>query len=225
MLEESNRKPKDRWDKFGIITTALIPVVIFVVGFAYNRSQQEISRTNVKAQTQREEERKKSEMARDDKNRQADRLTTMIKSLASDSPTERALAYRVAEHLWVNKQLPPEIGSTIIDAIKSPNKDEAKAARSFARTRSGSKDENISIYPVRDGDDVMVPHLLISAIPGFDEKKPVYAANDINGWLVSGKEQGKCRSPATDNHEKGRQPLEGFRDGRKALPSLSVNQY
>jgi len=40
------------------------------------------------------------------------------------------------------------------------------------------------LYPVADGYDVLVPHIVIEAIPGYDANKPVYAATDINGWFV-----------------------------------------
>jgi len=46
--------------------------------------------------------------------------------------------------------------------------------------------------PKRDGTDVLVPDLLVRAIPRYDKDKPVYAATDLNGWLVSG------RSKASD---------------------------
>lgn len=39
-------------------------------------------------------------------------------------------------------------------------------------------------YPVTDGDDVIVPDLLIKEIPSYDPKKPVFAATDVNGWFV-----------------------------------------
>ena len=43
------------------------------------------------------------------------------------------------------------------------------------------------LYPRADGnDDVVVPDQLIQAIPGYDSKKPVYAATDVNGWFVRG---------------------------------------
>lgn len=39
-------------------------------------------------------------------------------------------------------------------------------------------------YPVTDGNDVIVPNLLIKEIPNYDTTKPVYAATDVNGWFV-----------------------------------------
>lgn len=36
------------------------------------------------------------------------------------------------------------------------------------------------------GGDVTVPHALVKTIPGYDPAKPVYAANDENGWFVLG---------------------------------------
>lgn len=44
----------------------------------------------------------------------------------------------------------------------------------------------VELYPSVDGKDVLVPDLLIQAIPGFDPDKSVYAATDINGWFVRG---------------------------------------
>ena len=42
------------------------------------------------------------------------------------------------------------------------------------------------IEPFVDGSDVLLPHFLIEAIEEFDPNKPVYAASEKNGWLVSG---------------------------------------
>ena len=189
MREEDIGKMKDRWDKFEIIMKAFIPVVIALVGFQYNRAQQGINTANIAAQSHRDEE-----------NRNADRLTTMIKHLASDNPKERIIAINVANILSLHHQLPTEINSTIIAASKSTDQAEAKAATIFAQVqkRGSTTDapkidtDQISengdlIYPVRDKKDVIVPSLLINAIPGFDHNKPVYAASNINGWLVSGK--------------------------------------
>lgn len=41
-------------------------------------------------------------------------------------------------------------------------------------------------YPRKEGNDVLVPDVLIKQIPGFDPAKPVYSAHDINGWFVRG---------------------------------------
>ncbi len=41
------------------------------------------------------------------------------------------------------------------------------------------------LVPKVDGDDVLVPDMVVEAIPGYDSEKPVYAAHDINGWLLS----------------------------------------
>lgn len=181
------------WHKFGIIMTALIPLVIAVVGIWHSQSQEKINRIIIQEQNNR-----------DEANRMADRLTALIKHLASDNPKERTIAINVAGALLSQQKLPVEITSTIIALSKSADKDEAKAAQSFAQAlkRDGkadvvpviikgqgtkNNDQGILIWPAKDGEDVIVPHLLINAIPGFDEKKPVYAANDINGWLVLGK--------------------------------------
>lgn len=43
-----------------------------------------------------------------------------------------------------------------------------------------------SLSPTADGNDVLVPDLLIREIPNYDSTKPVYAATDINGWFVRG---------------------------------------
>lgn len=40
-----------------------------------------------------------------------------------------------------------------------------------------------------DGDDVLVPVMVIKAIPGFDPAKAVYTASDTNGWFVRGPER------------------------------------
>ena len=208
MKKEDIGKPKDRkdrWDKFEIIIRVLIPVVIALVGFQYNRAQQEINTVNITAQAHRDEE-----------NRKADRLTAMIKHLASDNPRERTIAINVANVLSLNHKLPAEIKSTIIAASKSSDQAEAKAAQIFAKVQSQPKaqkregttdaleknigqtssvgDQIMLIYPVRDGKDIIVPSLLINAIHGFDHKKPVYAANDINGWLVSGKRKANAET-------------------------------
>lgn len=37
------------------------------------------------------------------------------------------------------------------------------------------------------GSDVLVSQEIVNLIPGFDAKSPVYAASDVNGWLVRGK--------------------------------------
>jgi len=46
------------------------------------------------------------------------------------------------------------------------------------------------VYPTVQGNDVLIPDILIKAIPGFDPSKPVYAATDINGWLSRDGEKG-----------------------------------
>jgi hypothetical protein len=64
-----------------------------------------------------------------------------------------------------------------------PDKRKSKADESIAAKRD-------HLFPVADGNDVLVPHLLIEAIKGgFDQQKPVYAATDLNGWLRSGKQK------------------------------------
>lgn len=42
------------------------------------------------------------------------------------------------------------------------------------------------LYPMVDGNDVLVPDQLIQAIPGYSPEAVVYAATDINGWFVRG---------------------------------------
>ena len=197
-MEEDIRKTKDIWDKLEIIAKAFIPVIIAFLGYQYNSAQQEINAANITAQAHI-----------DEKNRKADRLTGMIKNLASDNPKERIIAMNVANSLYLSGQLPAAIGPIIIDASKSLDQAEAEAAKSFAIVQSLTRvqkregitdlpeknagqtlmtgDQSMLIYPVRDGNDVIVPKLLINAIPGFDHTKPVYAASNINGWLVSGK--------------------------------------
>jgi hypothetical protein len=196
--EQDIKKPKEKWDKLDIVFKASIPIVIFLITLFYNHSQQEINNSNIRAQN-----------LRDAENRKADRLTTLIKHLASENPRERTIAIDVANILALHEQLPAEVRSTIVAASKSSNRDEARAAKGFVKVQSSVKardkdnksqapdrpdgqrssvsDENTLIYPVRNGDDVLVPQLLINAIPMFDDQKTVYAANDINGWLVSGR--------------------------------------
>ncbi len=41
-----------------------------------------------------------------------------------------------------------------------------------------------ALFPRSEGNDVIVPDLVIQQIPDFDPDQPVYAACDINGWLV-----------------------------------------
>lgn len=43
-----------------------------------------------------------------------------------------------------------------------------------------------TLIPKCDGNDIIVPDILIKAIPGFNPMRPVYAACDENGWLCSG---------------------------------------
>ncbi len=194
MADDMN-KPKDGWDKFGIVTKAFIPIVIVLVGLGYNRSQQEISEKKVQADVQRDQE-----------NRQADRLTTMIKNLSSDNPMERTVTINIASILVLHKQLPAEVIPTIVAASKSSDKDEARAAQNFVKAKNLSNagetqsrarpssqktmpnDKSFLIYPQRDGNDVIVPQLLINAIPMFDDQRQVYAASEINGWLISGRQ-------------------------------------
>jgi hypothetical protein len=64
----------------------------------------------------------------------------------------------------------------------------------FPKSKDEMKKVGEILFPCVDGKDVLVPHLLITKIPDFDEKKPVYAAHDLNGWLVSGK--GKANAEA-----------------------------
>lgn len=40
------------------------------------------------------------------------------------------------------------------------------------------------LKPRTDGNDVIVPDMVIQAIPNYDPDKPVYAAHDINAWLT-----------------------------------------
>jgi len=42
------------------------------------------------------------------------------------------------------------------------------------------------LQPRADGNNVLVPDMLVKAIPGFDATKPVYAACDVNRWFSGG---------------------------------------
>jgi hypothetical protein len=50
--------------------------------------------------------------------------------------------------------------------------------------------------PEAEGNDVLVPHILIEAIEGFNPSLPVYAASDNNGWLVLGKSRANAAALA-----------------------------
>lgn len=180
-------KSKDNWDKFSILTAALIPLVLGVFGYYFTAKQESINSDNILAQNKRNEERINAENFRDQENRKVDLLTSLISHLGSENEGERIIGIRVANHLDQNNQLPPAIGSTVIALAKSQAIEEAHAVDTFVRRRLNSTENNLVIYPKKDGSDVITPHLLVREIPGFDNSKPVYAACDINGWLVSGK--------------------------------------
>lgn len=44
---------------------------------------------------------------------------------------------------------------------------------------------NSGLVPRTDGNDVLVPNMVIEAIPNYNPGEPVYAACDLNGWLQS----------------------------------------
>ena len=59
-----------------------------------------------------------------------------------------------------------------------------------------------SISPTSDGNDVLVPDLLIKEIPNYDASMPVYAATDVNGWFSRGS------GWATDERKKATQMIQ-----------------
>jgi len=59
------------------------------------------------------------------------------------------------------------------------------------------------IEPRAEGNDVLVPHVLVEAIDNFNPNKPVYAATDANGWLVLGKS--KANSAILDHTQMKRE--------------------
>jgi len=72
-------------------------------------------------------------------------------------------------------------------------------------------------FPKADENDVLVPQRVISAIPGFDAKQPVYAACDINGWFVRGE------TWATENNKKGTQMIQ--EGGNWRAPGLAGQRF
>ncbi len=98
---------KDAWDILSIIASILIPLVVIFVGHLLS-----------------EQQKKANEIAK-----QADRLSVLIKHLASNNPRERKIAVDISSFLADNGQLPTELIPTIIDlADTGENSAEAKKA-------------------------------------------------------------------------------------------------
>lgn len=103
-------------------------------------------------------------------------------------PNEPILAGKQGES---STQPPVRSGSqTLQVSIKTHNKsligqqqdkDSSSAVNNFDRIENGVRFEKP--VPQRDGNDVLVPLIILQAIPDFDETKTVYAATSKNNWL------------------------------------------
>ena len=103
--------PRDGWSKLDIVAKAtgsiLLPVIILIVGNLYTRQKDEA----------------------DAAQRNADRVTNLLKHLASENNRERLLAISVVNHLVERKQFPHSLGPAV---VKIAATDEDKVVRSEA---------------------------------------------------------------------------------------------
>lgn len=102
---------RDFWSKLqvisGILASVLIPLVIFWIGTEMNRRQAE----------------------RDRYQQNADRVTTIIKSLSSENPRERKMALSFADYLAQSGQFPEELFPVFLSIINTdPNREVAEEA-------------------------------------------------------------------------------------------------
>lgn len=106
---------RDGWSKAEvvskIVSALFLPIVLLWLGTWFNDQQ------------------KKSEEIKNSAESSANRLTTMLKSLASDNPRERLLATKVMMYFGTHDQLPSELVPALVEiAAGDPNKEVSDSA-------------------------------------------------------------------------------------------------
>jgi hypothetical protein len=133
---------RDGWAKaeiFSKIISALfLPIVLLVLGTWI--SQQQRKAEQVKSEQQRMAEQIKLEAENN-----ANRLTTMLKFLASDSPRERLLATKVTVYFGEKNQLPPELVPVLVEVIK--NDESMAVADSAIQSLTKTAETNKALGP------------------------------------------------------------------------------
>jgi hypothetical protein len=106
-----------------IVSAVFLPIVLLVLGTWFSRQQ------------------KQSEEMRSLAESNANRLTTLLKSLSSDNPRERLLATKVTEYFGAHNQLPNELVPALLEiSATDPSKDVSDSAfRSLAATAQANQ--------------------------------------------------------------------------------------
>lgn len=100
-----------------VMTGVLVPLTILIAGQLVALQQQKNNQATLAQQRQVDLEQ-----------RNADRVTNLYKSLASDNPTERILAVRIIEYLAQANQFPAELGPALITVSLSDKDPEVARA-------------------------------------------------------------------------------------------------
>src|SRR5262245_31015735 len=106
---------QDKWDKTDVIVKMIsaifLPFVLLLVGQMYDRRERTSTQERVKADVE------------------ASRITTLLRSLASESARERTMALTVAQYFGDRGELPQELLPPIQEmALHDPSAEVAKAA-------------------------------------------------------------------------------------------------
>ena len=133
--ESEKPKRRDGWDKAQITGQLLLPIVVASVGVLFTYCQNERAQERQKADKEIELERQKT-----------DKVTNLLKHLASKEEKENLLAIQVIEYLGKTEQGSPELIAALIGVIKGGNTSEkviSAAADKLVSVANESKDPKV----------------------------------------------------------------------------------
>jgi len=179
---------RDGWAKAEVISkiiaALILPLVLVALGAWLSKQQREADTTRSTAESN------------------ANRLTTMLKSLSSDSTRERLLATKVTEYFGKNNQLPGELVPVLLEiAAKDPNKEVSDSAfQSASAVAETNKDLAPTIVKALNAIPARI-YIQIASETQREKAGQIRAKLIEKGFLVPGIENisGKAEVPKNTN--------------------------